>query len=91
MNIQEIKDIIQDKGKFSFHVKVSPGADKTEWQAPLSDGTLKLKVKGAPERGKANEDVISFIASELGLNKKLVEITAGGGARLKRIKVKKAR
>lgn len=89
MNLDQIKDSLRVKGKVSFHVKVSPGADKTEWQDSLSDGTLRLKVKAAPEKGKANAEVEEFIAKELGLSKKLVEITAGGGGRLKRIKAKR--
>lgn len=90
MDILDLQQKLQEKGKISFHVKVSPGADKTEWQPSLADGTLRLKVKAAPERGQANAETITFIASVFGVNKKLVEITAGGGARLKRIKVKKA-
>jgi len=89
MNIEEIKENMKEKGKVSFHVKVSPGADKTEWQEPLSDGTLRLKVKAAPEKGKANAEFVEFVAATLGVSKKYVEITAGGGARLKRVKVKR--
>jgi uncharacterized protein YggU (UPF0235/DUF167 family) len=88
MSIEDIKNQLEDKGKCSFHVKVSPGSDKTEWKESLADGTLKLKVKSAPERGQANAEVVSFVATTLGLKKKLVAITAGGGARLKRIKAK---
>jgi uncharacterized protein YggU (UPF0235/DUF167 family) len=90
MNILELQKSLQERGKISFHAKVSPGADKTEWQESLADGTLRLKVKAAPERGQANAEVVSFIASVFGVNKKMVAITAGGGSRLKRIKVKKA-
>ncbi|MDD2681202.1 MAG: DUF167 domain-containing protein [Patescibacteria group bacterium] len=88
MSIEDIKNSLQDKGKCSFHVKVSPGSDITEWQESLADGTLKLKVKSAPERGQANDEVVSFVATTLGIKKKLVAITAGGGSRLKRIKAK---
>lgn len=89
MGIDEIKEKIVKAGKAVFHVKVSPGSNMTEWQDSLTDGTLKLKVKEAPERGKANEAVINFIASELKVKRKAVSIIAGGGARLKRIKIKK--
>lgn len=91
MNIEDIKQNLIQKGKVSFHVKVSPGADKTEWQDSLADGTLRLKVKSAPERGKANAEVVEYIAVCLGVSKKSVEITAGGGGRLKRIKAKSSR
>lgn len=89
MDLRALQEHLVDKGKISFHVKVSPGADKTEWQEPLTDGTLRLKVKAAPERGQANAAVIVFIAAAFSVNKKSVEITAGGGGRLKRIKIVK--
>lgn len=88
----ELEDIVKKfkkDNKVVFHVKVSPGSNKTEWQESLADGTLKLKVKEAPERGKANQAVIDFIADFFSVNKKMVSIIAGGGARIKRIKIKK--
>jgi len=90
MDFSELLAKIEEKGKATFCVKVSPGADKTEWQETLSDGTRKLKVKSAPERGRANNEVVEFIASSLKLPKKRVEIIKGGGARVKWIKIKKA-
>ena len=90
MDIADLQAKLNEKGKISFPVKVSPGADKTEWQEPLADGTLRLKVKAAPERGQANAELVAFLAGIFRVNKKVVEITAGGGARLKRIKVKKS-
>lgn len=89
MDLEELKNKIIKDGKAVFHVKVSPGADKTEWQESLVDGTFKLKVKEAPERGKANQSVIDFIANFFQVKRKAVSIIAGGGARLKRIKIKK--
>ncbi len=88
MDIAELQANLRERGKISFHIKVSPGADQTAWQESLADGTRRLKVKAAPERGQANAEVINFIATAFGVSRKLVEITAGGGARLKRIKVK---
>jgi len=89
MGIADIKEKLNKQGKAVFHVKVSPGSNVTEWQESLSDGTLKMKVKEAPERGKANEAVINFVAETFLVSKKAVSIIAGGGARLKRIKIKK--
>ena len=90
MDIVDLQARLGERGKITFQVKVSPGADKTEWQESLADVTLRLKVKGAPERGQANAELIAFVAGVFRVNKKLVEITAGGGSRLKRIKVKKS-
>ncbi len=89
MDLQALQEHLVNKGKISFHVKVSPGADKTEWQEALADGTLRLKVKAPPERGQANAAVIVFLAAAFGVNQKSITITAGGGGRLKRIKIVK--
>jgi uncharacterized protein len=90
MDIESIKNKLNEQGKAVFHVKVSPGSNITEWQGSLEDGTLKMKVKEAPERGKANEAVVNFVAETFSVSRKAVTIIAGGGARLKRIKIKKA-
>lgn len=89
MGIADIKEKLNKQGKAVFHIKVSPGSNVTEWQESLGDGTLKMKVKEAPERGKANEAVVNFVAETFLVSKKAVSIIAGGGARLKRIKIKK--
>lgn len=89
MTIEDIKNKLKEKGRAVFHVKVSPGADKTEWQKTLDDGMLRMKVKEAPERGRANESVINFLADFFETKKKSVSIIAGGGARIKRIKIVK--
>lgn len=90
MDIISVREKLKKNGKIVFHVKVSPGSNITEWQASLEDGTLKMKVKEAPERGKANEAVINFVAETFSVSKKSVSIIAGGGARLKRIKINRA-
>lgn len=89
MDLVELGNKIKQNGKAVFHVKVSPGANKTEWQESLADGTLRLKVKEAPERGKANQSVINFIAAFFNVKRQAVSIIAGGGARLKRVKIRK--
>jgi uncharacterized protein YggU (UPF0235/DUF167 family) len=90
MNIEGIKEKLNKQGKIVFHVKVSPGSNITEWQDSLEDGTLKMKVKEAPERGRANEAVVNFVATTFSVSRKSVSIIAGGGARLKRIKINKS-
>ena len=70
-----------------FRVKVIPKASKSEFMGYLPDGTWKVKIAAAPERGKANKELCSFLADRLGVSQSKVHIVAGETSHLKRIKV----
>ncbi len=53
----------------------------------MPDGTWKVKVAAAPEKGKANQALCEFLAEKLGVAKSRVRIVAGETSRLKRIHV----
>ena len=63
-------------------VKALPGASKTEF-AGVKDGRLRVKVAAAPEGGRANAELVSFIAKALGLPKHDVVLLRGEKSRLK--------
>ena len=48
---------------------------------------LKLRVRAAPEGGKANAAAIALLAGALDLAKSRLEVTAGATARLKTIAI----
>lgn len=50
-------------------------------------GVLKCFIKAAPEKGKANEEVIELIAKSLKIAKGSVEIVTGWTSRKKVIKI----
>lgn len=68
-------------------VKVTPKSSKTELTGYLPDGTWKVKVAAAPEKGKANRALCEFLAEKLGVAKSRVRIVAGEASHLKRIHV----
>jgi len=70
-----------------LRIKVIPGAPKTEIKGEMADGTLKITVAAAPEKGKANAALIKFLAEEYGVPKSAVIIISGAGVRLKLIKI----
>ena len=43
----------------------------------LLDGMVKVKVVAAAEKGKANDCLIGFLAEELGVKKRAIEIVKG--------------
>jgi uncharacterized protein (TIGR00251 family) len=70
-----------------FQVKVIPKSSRTELVGYLPDGTWKVKVAAAPEKGKANRALCEFLAGKLGVSKSRVKIVSGETSRLKRIQV----
>ena len=70
-----------------LRVKVIPKSSKTELAGCLPDGTWKIKVAAAPEKGKANRELCEFLAEHLGIAKSKVHIIAGETSQLKRIRV----
>jgi uncharacterized protein (TIGR00251 family) len=70
-----------------FLVKVIPKASKTELVGYLPNGTWKVKVAAAPERGKANKELCSFLANHLDVPQSKIQIVSGETSPLKRIRV----
>ena len=79
----EIKEL--DDGVV-FKTKIVPGSSRTILIG-LLDGMLKIKVSAAPEKGKANQSVIEFLARQLGVKKNSIEIISGTTKSRKNIKV----
>jgi len=86
---QDIQAQLANKGEAYLAVKVIPGSPKTEFRELMTDGTYKIAVAAAPEKGKANLELIKFLAKELGVLKNRLIIINGAGERLKLIKITK--
>jgi hypothetical protein len=70
-----------------IRIKVVPKSSKTELAGILPDGTWKVKVAAAPEKGKANRALVAFLAEHLGVAKSRIRIVSGETSQLKRIQV----
>ncbi|RAL55478.1 hypothetical protein BLD25_04475 [Candidatus Gracilibacteria bacterium GN02-872] len=70
-------------------VKVITNAQKTEITGELEDGTIKLKVRAIPEKGKANSEIIEYFSKILNLNKSKIEIISGKTSKIKLLKIEK--
>ena len=70
-----------------IRVKVTPKSSKTELTGYLPDGTWKVKVAAAPEKGKANRALCEFLAEHFGVAQSRVRILSGETSQLKRIRI----
>ncbi|MGN0868119.1 MAG: DUF167 domain-containing protein [Akkermansia sp.] len=69
-------------------LKVTPGARRNEllgWEEdyPGVGRVLRLKIAAPPTEGKANKEIVSFLAKSLGLPKSAVELVHGTSGRIK--------
>ncbi len=72
-----------------LQVKVVPGASRTrfveEW-----NGRAKFAVAAPPDKGKANKELIEFLADRLGLRRSDFSIVAGQTSPRKTIRIARA-
>ena len=72
--------------KLFLDIKAVPGASKSSL-GEVQDGRLKVRIAAAPEDGKANEELRSFLAKTLGLRKKDIVLESGEKSRLKTLRL----
>lgn len=89
--IESLRLKLRDEGWVTFRVKVRPQAQTSRFRGPLGDDTFKLDIAAPPEDGKANEELIRFLADAFDTSKSLVEIVGGHTGRLKTIVVRRRR
>jgi len=74
-------------GDFIFlDIKAVPGASKSAL-GDVREGRLKVRVAAAPEDGKANEELRSFLAKTLELPRRDIVLESGEKSRLKTIRL----
>jgi uncharacterized protein (TIGR00251 family) len=67
-------------------VKVVPGSSKTSISGILG-GMLKVKVSAPPEKGKANQCIIEYLAKQLSAKKKAINIISGSTNPVKQVQI----
>lgn len=70
----------------TLDVQITANASRSEIVGWLG-GRLKIKVKAPAVEGKANEELLRFLAKRLGVRAKQLRIVRGETARLKRLSI----
>ena len=69
-------------------VKVVPRSSHTQIVDVQPDGTWRIKVAAAPEKGRANAELCDFLAREFGVPRSSVEVVAGHTSPRKQVVIK---
>ena len=78
--------IQQAAGAVIITVKVVPRSSKTALAGVLN-GMLKVKLAAAPEKGKANQSLIEFLAETLSVKKNDISIVSGHTSPVKTVQI----
>jgi uncharacterized protein (TIGR00251 family) len=81
-----------EKGEIYLRIKARPGAAATEVRGVMAgeEGeTLKIDVAAPPENGKANQELVKFLADWFAVAKDKIKIISGAGDKVKLVKIKK--
>lgn len=73
--------------EITFPVRVHPGAPWTKVKGALADGTMKIDIAAAPEDGKANAELIAFLAEEFKVPRSHVEVLRGQTSKTKVVRI----
>jgi hypothetical protein len=87
MQVENLK-ISQTPVGITFQVKVVPAGSKTAFGGIYGD-MLKVKLSAAPEKGKANEALLDYLAESLGIKRKSIKIVSGLTSKVKLIEVER--
>ena len=60
---------------------------KPELLEYLKDGTLKVRLKAMPIKGRANKELIEYLSSTLGISRSNIEIRTGKTSKNKLLKI----
>ncbi|NLP04946.1 DUF167 domain-containing protein [Candidatus Fermentibacteria bacterium] len=72
---------------FFLPVVIVPGAVETVVAGRLPDGAWRIRVKAPPMEGRANAELVRFVASEFGVPRSSVSISSGSRSRRKLLRI----
>lgn len=70
-----------------LQIKVIPKSAQTKFVEIMADGTYKFRLKAAPEKGKANAELIKFLAKTCNIHKDDILIISGYTDQRKLVKI----
>lgn len=69
-----------------LRLRLQPGARQNAFVGPLEDA-FKIQIKAPPIEGRANSELIAFLAKAFGVTKQGVVIQGGEKSRVKLVKI----
>ncbi len=81
------KQLLKEKGELYLRIKARPGAIKSAVREITDDETVKMDIAAPPVKGKANKELVEFLAKNFAVSKNNVKIISGAASQTKLIKI----
>lgn len=78
---------LKEKGEVYLRVKIHPNSSENKITEVMTDDTVKINIAAKPVQGKANQELIKFLAREFSAPKNNVKIISGAGEKTKLVKI----
>ncbi len=88
--LNAVKEKLNGSRELYLRIKARPGASKSECLEIMADGTVKLAIAAPAEKGKANQELIRYLACAFDIPKENIVILSGAGERLKLVRIRKS-
>ena len=88
MDTAAFQQRLKSEGKLTLQIRVIPRSPATAWAGLMADGSVKLKIAAVPEKGKANEELVRFLAREFHVARDHIEIVAGASSHSKLVRLR---
>ncbi len=88
--LAKYKEKLKNKGEIYLRIKARPAMGKSEITGIITDEngeTIKINIGAPPVKGKANQELIKFLAKVFATRKGNVKIISGAKDRIKLIKI----
>lgn len=85
--MEEILNKLANNKVIYLKVRTVPQAAQTKFIGFMADESLKIAVSATPEQGKANQALLKFLAKELKIEIKRINIVSGTRTRIKLLKI----
>ncbi len=76
-----------DGNDLIVRLRVQPRAGRTAFAEPFGDA-LKVKIKAPPVDGRANAELLRFVADSFGVSRSAVTLISGQQSRTKQLRVR---
>ena len=74
-------------GPLTLKIKVIPQSSKSEIVGEMADGTIKIRIAAPPEKGRANDELCSFLARHYKVPAANVTILSGAASQKKLVRI----
>jgi hypothetical protein len=86
-SLDELRAQLRRERTLTLAIKAIPKSSKNEIAGFLDDGTMKVKITAAPEKGRANAAICELLAEQFGVAKRNVDVIRGETSAQKQIRI----